>query len=215
MSLPGRAWNRARTGRRVGPFVALVALVALVLSVGTTTAAWTNDARLATSASGITSGEEFQGRGPGDKCLDIESRQNADNTSIRLYSCNNTPAQKWWLTATGRIEGFREDPGDNGVSGVRCMRVSGNTNGATVYLITCPAGTTVSANFRWRLVANGDGTVQIRNQQGTTAAAGDRCLSWVTPPPGTDPTPLSMRACGAAGYASSWELEPYGTPPFP
>ena len=61
-------------------FVALVALVGLVQSVGMTSAAWTERARVAASASGITSGEEFQARGPGDKCLDIESRQNANNT---------------------------------------------------------------------------------------------------------------------------------------
>ncbi|GEL99526.1 RICIN domain-containing protein [Cellulomonas terrae] len=193
--------------------LALVAMVGLVQAVGTTTAAWTNDARAAASSSGIMSGEEFQARGPGDKCLDIESRQNANNTSIRLYSCNNTPAQKWWLTTAGRIEAFREDPGDNGVTGVRCMQTSGNTNGATVYLMACPGNMT--GNFRWRFVANADGTVQIRNQQGTNPATGDRCLSWQTPPPGTDPTPLTMRACGASGYGSSWRIEPYGTPPFP
>jgi hypothetical protein len=195
--------------------VALAASVGLVQSIGTTSAAWTNDARVAASASGITSGEEFQARGPGDKCLDIESRQNADNTSIRLYSCNSTPAQKWWLTSTGRIEAFREDPGDNGVTGIRCMRVSGDTNGATVYLIACPGGTAATANFRWRFVANTDGTVQIRNQQGTAAAATDRCLSWPSPPPGTDPTALTMRTCPTTGYGSSWTIQPYGTPPFP
>ncbi len=196
-------------------FVALVALVGLVQTVGTTSAAWTNDARMAASASGITSGEEFQGRGPGDKCLDIESRQNANNTVIRLWTCNNTPAQKWWLTTAGRIEAFREDPGDNGVTGIRCMRVSNGNNGATVYLDACPAGTAATDNFRWRVVANADGTVQFRNQQGTNPAAGDRCLSWPSPPPGTDPTALTMRVCGANGYASSWRVEPYGTPPFP
>lgn len=193
--------------------LALVAMVGLVQAVGTTTAAWTNDARTAASSSGIMSGEEFQARGPGDKCLDIESRQNANNTSIRLYSCNNTPAQKWWLTTAGRIEAFREDPGDNGVTGVRCMQASGNTNGATVYLMACPG--TLTGNFRWRFVANADGTVQIRNQQNAAAQASDRCLSWPTPPPGTDPTALTMRTCGAAGYGSSWRIEPYGTPPFP
>ena len=111
---------------------------------------------------------------------------------IRLWTCNNTPAQKWWLTTTGRIEAFREDPGDNGVTGVRCMRVSNGNNGATVYL--APARpTNMTANFRWRVVANADGTLQIRNQQGTTPAAADRCLSWPSPPPGTDPTALTMR----------------------
>ena len=215
MTGPGPTRHRARLRRRAVPFVALAALVGLVQAIGTTSAAWTDAARVAASASGITAGEEFQARGPGDKCLDIESRQNADNTSIRLYSCNSTPAQKWWLTSTGRIEAFREDPGDNGVTGIRCMRVSGSTNGATVSLMACPAGTTVSANFRWRFVAGTDGTVQIRNQQGTTAATADRCLSWPTPPPGTDPTALTMRTCGASGYGSSWQIEPYGTPPFP
>jgi hypothetical protein len=207
--------HRARLRRRAVPFVAVAAVAGLVQSVGTSSAAWTDAAHVAASASGITAGEEFQARGPGDKCLDIDSRWNADDTSIRLYSCNSTPAQKWWLTSTGRIEAFREDPGDNGVTGVRCMRTSGNTNGATVYLDTCPAGTTVTANFRWRFVANPDGTVQIRNQRTGSAAASDRCLSWPTPPPGTDPTPLTMRTCGASGYGSSWWIEPYGTPPFP
>lgn len=195
--------------------VALAASVGLVQSVGTTSAAWTNPARAAASASGMVSGAEFQGRGPGDKCLDIADRQNANNTVIRVWTCNNTPAQKWWLTATGRIEAFREDPGDNGVTGIRCMRVSGDTTGATVYLAACPTGTGATASFRWRFVANADGTVQIRNQQGTAAAPGDRCVSWPTPPPGTDPTPLTMRTCGAAGYASGWRIEPFGTPPFP
>lgn len=207
--------HRARLVRRAVPFVALAASVGLTLSVGQTTAAWTDDARVAASASGITSGEEFQARGPGDKCLDIESRQNANNTSIRLYSCNNTPAQKWWLTSNGRIEAFREDPGDNGVTGIRCMRVSGTGAAATAYLYACPTGTSVSANFRWRFVANGDGTVQIRNQQGANAATGDLCLSWATPASSADPVALTMRSCTANGYARSWEIEPYGTPPFP
>ena len=213
MTGPGPTRHRARLRRRAVPFVALAALVGLVQAIGTTSAAWTDAARVAASASGITAGEEFQARGPGDKCLDIESRQNADNTVIRLWTCNSTPAQKWWLTATPnpRIEAFRTDPGDNQVSGIRCMRVSGNTNGATVYLMTCPAGGAATANFRWRVLANTDGTVQIRNQQGANPATGDRCLSWPTPPPGTDPTPLTMRTCNAAGYASSWLIEPYGT----
>jgi hypothetical protein len=196
------------------PFAALAVLVGLALAAEATAAAWSNDAVAAASASGITSGEEFQGRGAG-KCLDIESRQNADNTTVRLWTCNNTPAQKWWLTSTGRIEAFREDAGDNGVAGARCLRVSGGQNGATVALFTCPAGTTATANFRWRFVADADGTVQIRNQQGVLPAGTDRCLSWPSPPPGTDPTVLTMRSCTAAGYDNGWQIEPYGTPPFP
>jgi hypothetical protein len=71
-------------------------------------------------------------RGPivgiGGKCVDVAGGSNANGTSIQLFDCNNTAAQRWSVTSDGTLEALG-----------KCLDVVGAAiaNGTAVELYEC------------------------------------------------------------------------------
>ncbi|WP_033343290.1 PQQ-dependent sugar dehydrogenase [Catenuloplanes japonicus] len=67
-------------------------------------------------------------RGLAGKCLDVAGANTADGTKIQLYTCNNSAAQNWTLTAGGALQSLG-----------KCLDIAGGAtaNGTKVQLYTC------------------------------------------------------------------------------
>ena len=67
-------------------------------------------------------------RGPGGKCLDVDNGNTADGTSVQLFQCNGTNAQKWSYVK-GELRGLAG----------KCLDVdNGDTNdGTRVQIYEC------------------------------------------------------------------------------
>lgn len=209
--------------RRLVPVAVLSLVLGGSAAVGTTSAVpWSDGA----TASAVVSSLRwdwlgvYQFRGAFSKCLDVENRTNLDGTSVRLWTCNNTVAQKWTVAANQAIHVFSAaDPGSNtddrrDYQVTRCLAVTNGTGSAQVQIKDCAAtnGRAV-ANQRWYFVDNGDGTAQIRNQRGNDQQGNDLCLG-TTAIVQNDPTLLTMATCNSANPKQAWKLEAYGTPPI-
>ncbi|MEV8508683.1 ThuA domain-containing protein [Actinoplanes sp. NPDC051475] len=116
------------------------------------------------------------------KCLDVAGAGTADGTKIQLYTCNNTAAQTWTVTAGGTLKALG-----------KCLDVAGGgrTNGTKVQLYTCNS----TAAQTWS--AQADGT--IRNPQ-----AG-RCLDVSGNNP-ADGQQIHIWDCIAGAANQKWTL---------
>ncbi|MFI7597232.1 ThuA domain-containing protein [Actinoplanes sp. NPDC049681] len=128
--------------------------------------------------------QERTGRiaGLAGKCLDVAGAGTADGTKIQLYTCNNTAAQNWTVTAGGTLKALG-----------KCLDVAGGgrTNGTKVQLYTCN-GTGAQT---WS--AQADGT--IRNPQS------GRCLDVSENNP-ADGQQIHIWDCIAGAANQRWTL---------
>jgi hypothetical protein len=80
--------------------------------------------------------------GLANKCLDVEYAGTGDGTKIQLFTCNNTAAQTWTVTAGSTVKALG-----------KCLDVAGGAtaNGTKVQLWTCNG----SAAQTWAADADG------------------------------------------------------------
>ncbi|KAA2266618.1 alpha-L-arabinofuranosidase [Solihabitans fulvus] len=129
--------NRGSTSRRSRTLIAvlgaaaMVAVVALGVTLGTHTAL----ADVTGALNGVGSG----------RCLDVPNASQTDGTYLQIYDCSGGGSQQWTLTANGQLT----------VYGGKCLDVPGRATaaGTRVEIWTCNGG----ANQQWRV--NSDGTV--------------------------------------------------------
>jgi len=119
--------------------------------------------------------------GSGRLCVDIESSNTADGTTIKTFNCNGTGAQNWAFHTDGTIRGLG-----------KCLSVSGNAtaDNSLIVLWTCDGST----GQQWQPAANG---TLVNPNSG-------KCLT----DPNSDPFPntqLTIYTCGTSpNPAQDW-----------
>jgi hypothetical protein len=75
----------------------------------------------------------------GGKCVDVADGSTASGAAVQLWSCNNSAAQKWTMSAAGDVVNPQAD---------KCLDIAGwnGNNGAVLQTWQCVG----SANQKWR-----------------------------------------------------------------
>ena len=125
-------------------------------------------------------------------CMDAAGGGTANGTKIQAYSCNDTPAQSFWIEDLGG--GFSRLI--NMHSGT-CVDAQGNgiTNGTSIQLYTCN-GTSAQA---WQIVNMGGGNVRFVGQHS------GKCIDVAGANPANG-TKIQLYTCNGTN-AQSWYQE--------
>ncbi|MFJ5036062.1 ThuA domain-containing protein [Streptomyces sp. NPDC088560] len=135
------------------------------------------------SSSGATPFASAAGtlHGFGGKCVDVQAANAGNGTTVQLFDCNGTDAQKWTMSGDGTLKALG-----------KCLDVTGagTVNGTKVQLFDCNG----SGSQVWRLGPNGS---LVNPQSG-------KCLD-ATGFSSADNTPLQIWSCRATDN-QNWVL---------
>src|SRR6266481_4034300 len=99
---------------------------------------------LATGPVPVATAATGQITGIGGKCVDVSGANTANGTTVQLWDCNGTGAQRWTVTSTNDIT----NPQSN-----KCLDATGSStaNGTRLQIWTC----TGAANQKWTAPGGG------------------------------------------------------------